>query len=504
VDKADEITCLIKGCNFVLKNIPEEAFSFVRHGEPEFRFQTLQTAGQLPPDSFPYLLVNIGSGVSVIKVDSEDEFERIGGSSIGGRTFWGLGALLTKTMTFDELLQLSARGQHDAVDMLVRDIYGGSCESLGLPGDLIASSFGRIPAPGQEFAKEDMAKSLLHMISNNIGQLASMYAHAHALRTVYFGGFFIREHPVTMHTISFGINYWSKGEVQALFLRHEGYLGAIGAFLKGAEEDNPNQYSWGENYAGSSGLRSTPETLTPTVTPRSRSGTFDMLEMDRLHLKLVALPLLLQPSAYRPDSVDLTTDAPARDYWLHCFTHSLDGVKQQENDCALRQLPAVLAALDVLPWGARQLALVRGLLAGNVFDWGGSGAEWTSSWECSPSYANCWLEALRSALEGDRLLVVQSGSSSPCLDLSRVDKRLCVLVTQRGVDLLLVEGMGRAVHTNYSASLRCDALKLAVIKNAWLARRLGGSLFSVVFKYERSTHQPPPPPPPPPPPATSF
>lgn len=31
------------------------------------------------------------------KVESEDKFERIGGSSIGGGTFWGLGALLTKT-----------------------------------------------------------------------------------------------------------------------------------------------------------------------------------------------------------------------------------------------------------------------------------------------------------------------------------------------------------------------------------------------------------------------
>lgn len=39
-----------------------------------------------------------------------------------------------------------------------------------------------------------------------------------------------------MHTVSFAINYWSRGQVQSLFLRHEGYLGAIGAFLKGAEE----------------------------------------------------------------------------------------------------------------------------------------------------------------------------------------------------------------------------------------------------------------------------
>ena len=28
-----------------------------------------------------------------------------------------------------------------------------------------------------------------------------------------------------------------KGQIQAMFLRHEGYLGAIGAFLKGVEEE---------------------------------------------------------------------------------------------------------------------------------------------------------------------------------------------------------------------------------------------------------------------------
>ena len=45
-----------------------------------------------------------------------------------------------------------------------------------------------------------------------------------------------------MHTISFAINYWSRGAVQALFLRHEGYLGAIGAFLLGAEECGMKQH----------------------------------------------------------------------------------------------------------------------------------------------------------------------------------------------------------------------------------------------------------------------
>lgn len=54
----------------------------------------------------------------------------------------------------------------------------------------------------------------------------------------------------------------------------------------------------------------------------------------------------------------------------------------------------------------------------------------------------------------------------------------------RGVDLIILEGMGRALHTNLNARLAVDSLKLAVVKNAWLAQRLGGPLFSVIFIYE--------------------
>uniref|UniRef100_A0A4W6EJ23 4'-phosphopantetheine phosphatase n=1 Tax=Lates calcarifer TaxID=8187 RepID=A0A4W6EJ23_LATCA len=603
VDKEDEMTCLIKGCNFVLRNIPHEAFVYAKHADSEFRFQTTH------PDIFPYLLVNIGSGVSIVKVESEDKFERIGGSSIGGGTFWGLGALLTKTKRFDELLQLASKGQHTSVDMLVKDIYGGSYGSLGLTGDLIASSFGKSATADKEFSKEDMAKSLLHMISNDIGQLACLYAKLHNLSRVYFGGFFIRGHPVTMHTITYSINFFTKGEVQALFLRHEGYLGAIGAFLKGAEEDNPNQYSWGENYAGSSGLMSVSPDMNPMQ--RARSGTFDMLEMDRLERQLVNLPLLQDPSSYIPDTVDLTEDALAREYWLYCFEEALDGVvkravasqpdipeateraekfrqkyrhklqtlrhqpfaygsltvrslldtrehclnefnfpdpyskiKQRENDVALKYYQKAVKSLEELSWEQRQFALVRVELTPSVpceqrpwlvdsydqwlerlkgpphkcalFFVDNSGVDIilgvmpfvrellsrgtevvlaSNSGPALNDVTNGELQILteriaamdpviQAGLREDRLTLVQSGSSSPCLDLSRLDKVLAMVVRERQTDLVIIEGMGRAIHTNYYAMLSCESLKMAVIKNSWLADRLGGKLFSVVFKYE--------------------
>jgi type II pantothenate kinase len=96
VDKEDEMGCLIKGCNFLLKNISDEAFAYLRHGNPEYKFQTAD------PNIFPYLLVNIGSGVSIMKAESEDSYDRIGGTATGGGTFWGIGSLLTKAKVSKE------------------------------------------------------------------------------------------------------------------------------------------------------------------------------------------------------------------------------------------------------------------------------------------------------------------------------------------------------------------------------------------------------------------
>lgn len=54
-----------------------------------------------PTPQLPCLLVNIGSGVSIIRVDEDGSFERVSGTSLGGGTLWGLLSLLTPATTFD-------------------------------------------------------------------------------------------------------------------------------------------------------------------------------------------------------------------------------------------------------------------------------------------------------------------------------------------------------------------------------------------------------------------
>ncbi|KAM5431688.1 putative pantothenate kinase [Microsporum canis] len=243
--REDEMECLIIGLDFFITEIPNEVFTYSETTPMQF--------AEARADVYPYLLVNIGSGVSMVKVSGPRQFERVGGTSLGGGTFWGLMALLTGARTFDEMLAMAERGDNSGVDMLVGDIYGTDYGKIGLKSTAIASTFGKVlklkrleernaensgsesPPSEQDishFSYEDMSQSLLFAISNNIGQIAYLQSEKHKIKHIYFGGSFIRGHRQTMNTLSYAIRFWSKGEKQAYFLRHEGYLGAVGAFLK--------------------------------------------------------------------------------------------------------------------------------------------------------------------------------------------------------------------------------------------------------------------------------
>ncbi|KAH8413048.1 hypothetical protein KR009_007741 [Drosophila setifemur] len=94
-------------------------------------------------------------------------------------------------------------------------------------------------------------------------------------------------------------------------------------------------------------------------------------------------------------------------------------------------------------------------------------------------------EVLGQAWSSGRLLVYANGQTGPCLDMRTLPKELCEAIADNETDLLVIEGMGRALHTNLNARFGCETLKLAVIKNSWLAKYLGGGeMFAVICKFE--------------------
>ncbi|XP_031655284.1 pantothenate kinase 1a isoform X4 [Oncorhynchus kisutch] len=136
--KLDELDCLIHGLLYV------DSVSFNGHPQcyylenPSDTQNSVKTPCSLA-DPFPMLLVNIGSGVSILAVYSKDDYKRVTGTSLGGGTFLGLCCLLTGCETFEEALDMASRGDSSNVDKLVKDIYGGDYERFSLQGSAVAS-----------------------------------------------------------------------------------------------------------------------------------------------------------------------------------------------------------------------------------------------------------------------------------------------------------------------------------------------------------------------------
>ena len=144
--KNDEMKSLVKGMIFLQDSVKDACFTFT---EAEGRIYQEEEQGV-----FPRILVSIGSGVSIIKVKSNEEYERICGTMIGGGTLVGLSNLLLRVNDFTKIQELSKKGDNSKVDNLIKDLYDTKFD--GLEDDTIASSFGKIAS----ISTEDLKKRL--------------------------------------------------------------------------------------------------------------------------------------------------------------------------------------------------------------------------------------------------------------------------------------------------------------------------------------------------------
>ncbi|GER38515.1 pantothenate kinase [Striga asiatica] len=407
IEKEDEMNCLVAGANFLLKAIRHEAFT---HMEGQKEFVQIDSN-----DLFPYLLVNIGSGVSIIKVDGDGEFQRVSGTNVGGGTYWGLGRLLTKCKRMPQ---------------------------IGLSASTIASSFGKAISENKEledYRPEDISLSLLRMISYNIGQAnillkcIAVWTQAYILWRIFH----------QRSRIHYGHNLICCPLLaQAMFLRHEGFLGAIGAFMSyekhGLDDLMVHQFverfpmgapyiggnvhgpplgdlnekiSWMEKFVLKGTEITAPVPMAPPGTtglggfevPSSKGDTLrpdaSKLNVGVLHLvpSLEVFPLLADPKTYEPNTIDLS-DHGELEYWFtvlsghmpdlvdkavaseggtddakrrgDAFARAFSAHLARENEASLAVLPDLLMEIDRMDEETRLLTLIEGVLAANIFDWG--------------------------------------------------------------------------------------------------------------------------------------
>eukprot|EP00897_Mesotaenium_endlicherianum_P007483 jgi/Mesen1/6763/ME000346S05945 len=221
-------------------------------------------------------------------------------------------------------------------------------------------------------------------------------------------------------------------------------------------------------------------------------------------------------------------------------------VKGEENEKALALLPAVLKKIDSIQDPRERIEhLLRGVFAGNIFDLGAvSSAQMFEDHKMTfeGTYENllprpwvfddldkfiaAWLsktwkkvilavnevpsinditytelldvlakleerqedEEMMVAVDKGRLMVVSSGSDLPVIDLSAVSPELAYVAED--ADLVILEGMGRAIETNLYAKFRVDSLNLGMIKHKEVAEFLGGRLYDCVIRYSETKQAP--------------
>lgn len=266
-----EMESLVVGLSFLHRHNPiDEVFLVDNEG--------LKVPVPWPDPLYPCLVVNMGSGVSILRVSNSpgyngfvrqcssagagDSFARLGGTACGGATFLGLARSMTSANTFEEALALAAKGDATKLDKQVSDIYGvDGTRSLGLPADITAVNFGKLVEGDTGMATEaDIAASLLKMVVQQSVILARTLAHQQAPNSdrrlpIFFVGGFLDGNDVGQRTIAQSLR--RLDHVQAHFLRHADFLGALGAFqvcisASGAEvssdsdtNDPDGLFAWG-------------------------------------------------------------------------------------------------------------------------------------------------------------------------------------------------------------------------------------------------------------------
>lgn len=133
----------------------------------------------------PFLLVSVGTGTSIIRVDP-DRAVRVGGTALGGGTLLGLGRRLAGAVGFEDLSRLAARGDRGRVDLRIGDVYGEG--EAPLPAQATASAFAKLARSGEAPRREDLAAAVVGLVGENAGLLCMAHAGAQGVSRIVFGG----------------------------------------------------------------------------------------------------------------------------------------------------------------------------------------------------------------------------------------------------------------------------------------------------------------------------
>ncbi len=188
------------------------------------------------PDTSAYLLVSVGTGTSLMRVEGT-RVERVGGTALGGGTMLGLGVALADCRTHAELIELAARGDRSRIDLLIGDLFEGD-QGIPLLADATASSFGKLAraaaaGTGEPAArKPDLAAAAMALVAENVGLLSNAHADAQGLSRIVYGGATLLANAQIVDTLRL---IGRVAGFETIVLPRSAHAGALGAMLAASD-----------------------------------------------------------------------------------------------------------------------------------------------------------------------------------------------------------------------------------------------------------------------------
>lgn len=92
----------------------------------------------------------------------------------------------------------------------------------------------------------------------------------------------------------------------------------------------------------------------------------------------------------------------------------------------------------------------------------------------------------RDALKSGQIRMVESGNWAPLMDLTRISPQLAGVCEELPIDLVVLEGMGRSMESNPDCLLKCDVLRLAMVKDLGVAESFNAQMFDLVMRHDQA------------------
>ncbi|KAL7067649.1 hypothetical protein ACR3K2_19230 [Cryptosporidium serpentis] len=217
-------------------------------------------SGNISEINYPFLLVCIGSGVSIIKVLSEDKFERVSGTPLGGGTVFGLARSLCNISNINELKSLYNKDTCNTDAKIIKEQnilyaknkyteFGGKHKCNAEDSSEITQNistrfnqhegvrtalFGNIKDDleiKRQFNRQEIVHNLIEMVNHEICYLTCLMAMKYHISHVYATGSYVAQGFFAIPTFKNVMTDLKLENIKLYLIHMNGFLGSLGALI---------------------------------------------------------------------------------------------------------------------------------------------------------------------------------------------------------------------------------------------------------------------------------